>query len=226
MRRIFAIAIYLTLYSACGLSQAYNPVIINRSRVFNIDTIHFLPVIGYVGIPLQGRIIPSDSLTDVFVRKLKTLLPLSAGCKVDFHSHDTILNEETIKFLVSTIPKLYRLEDTIFTKIPLGANLDNLLEKESGQYFAILIYQGFQQMKMGRKVAASIGIGVVTAILTGGLLAVTAVPRASFLNVHILLIDKKNDCFVMYKNKAYNGSPVDPNDKGLPSFFKRLLTIK
>jgi hypothetical protein len=225
MRRIFAAVIYLTLYSACCLSQTYNPVIINRSRVFNIDTLHFLPVIGYIGIPQHGRIIPSDSLTEVFVGKLKTLLPLSADCKIDFHTHDTILNEETIKFLVNTIPHLYRLEDTIFTKIPLGTNLDNLLEKESGQYFAIFIYQGFQQMKMGRKIAASIGIGVATALLTGGL-AVAAIPRASFLNVHILLIDKKDNCFVMYKNKAFNGSPVDPNEKGLPSFFRNLLTIK
>lgn len=201
--------LFLLAFTIIG-NSVYSQTLKNQNYLnLKIDTLNILPAIGQIGIPYKRQIISDDSLNYEFIDTLKSALYQTDFFKINLIANNNAIDEPGKKYISQLIPKIEKLSEEIFSIIPIGAELDSIISKQKGRYFAIICYNGFIQEKLGKKMAGSIAVGMGTAILTGGLFYATVVPNGSYLITSLLVIDKKNDCFLYYRWRYFNGSPFN-----------------
>jgi hypothetical protein len=199
----------------------YGQTLKNVKQVFFIDTINVIPAIGYINCPYGREVQPNDSLNGVFLEKLRNVLPKTTKYAINYMRSDSILDQSSKEYLIKTIPKFQDLSEEVFSIIPIGESMERILERQNGRYFLVMFYQGFVQEKIGKQIAKGVALGLATAVLTGGMFAVISAPADPYLITNFLIIDKKNKCFVYFKNRYFIGSPL--NEDKLAKNFRKIF---
>jgi hypothetical protein len=218
---IISMTVLLTIQSI-SYSQSIKNNIIN----YNIDTIQILPAVGYISCPNKGKILPNDSLNAIFISNLKQVIPRATRYKVSYISNDSIIDEASVKYLVNIIPRFKNMTEETFSRISIGADLERLINKQSGRYFAFIIYHGFVNVNIGNQLAKGIALGVATALLTGGLYSVYTVPDHPYLVVDLFIIDKQSNGFLYYRGRYFSTSSNGMSpfcEEKLQKYFTRLF---
>lgn len=199
----------------------YSRTLVNSTSFQVIDTLYIFPAIGVIKCPQGKRILPSDSLNNIFQEKLTELLPSTAKFKVDYLGPDMDLNDSLKSYFIKTIPKFSNITTETFSIIPLGESFNEMIKDVPGRYFGIIFYDGFVQHNIGAQIGKAIAIGLATAVLTGGLFSVYPVPQESTLYSEILILDKETNNFLFYSGNIHNGSPLE--SEGLTKYFSKVF---
>lgn len=98
---------------------------------------------------------------------------------------------------------------------PIPDVLDKLLEESGYRYGLLLLSEGMSHDAgeyLGR-VAFGLGLGILTAIMTGGLFAVYAVPTPSMAVMYAAVLDSRTDRVVFFNLREYDTyNPVTYNN--------------
>lgn len=185
-------------------SQEY----INTIVKHRIDSVYIFPPVGMIK-GFDGRDqFKSDSLNQVFLANMKATVPQCSPFKVQFLSEENALNDSLRNYLIKTVPKFKKIDEDRFSKMPLSGAFNEMIDSLPGRYFGIVFYDGYVQTSLGKLVAKSVGLAVVSTLLTGGMFTVYTIPKESILQNNILLIDKQERRYMFYKSRNMNGSAL------------------
>jgi len=205
-------------------NNIFAQILENNELILKIDTLHVLPVQGTIWVPSNKKIVPNESLNNIFKEKILKTIPQTSKYVMTYNYSDSMFSKNNFKFIDTLLPKIKELNSDIFSKVPIGKNFEKLLDTLNGRYFAIILYSGLEQENYGGKVAKSVAIGIVSAILTGGMFYIAPITVDPFLETKILIIDKFSKEFVFYNSKKSIGSPIDEEriKKNLIKLIERL----
>jgi len=91
--------------------------------------------------------------------------------------------------------------------------IKSTLAAEGRRFGLIVVHDGFTRIKgnYGGQVAKSVGIGVLTGVLTMGMVSVAPVPIKENSTIHAIIVDTERDGVVFYNRSAAQADPTDPN---------------
>jgi hypothetical protein len=193
----------------------------NNKLTNQVDSIFIFPAVGVIKCYQGKKILPNDSLTNVFQDKLELILPHVSEYKVVCLGDEYELSDSLKEYFVNTIKKFSSIDKDIFSVIPLGTSFTKMVSDVPGRYFGIIFYDGFLNAHIKEQVAGSIAMGVATAVLTGGMFAIYTVPQEHVLINDFLLIDKEANRFLYYKRRKQGGPPT--SDEAIEKNYKKIF---
>ncbi|NOQ25630.1 MAG: hypothetical protein GQ564_09750 [Bacteroidales bacterium] len=185
-----------------------------------IDSVMIFPAIGVINCVHESKVIPNESYSKIYQRKMNEILPAAFDYKVVTLGDEYQLSDSLKRYFVNTVPKFSTITDEVFSTIPLGESFNEMIADVPGRYFGIIFYNGFVKTKVEGQLAQSFGLGVATAFITRGMFTVYVIYKDSYLECVYLLIDKKENRFLYYKRRYESGSPL--KIKVIEKTFKKI----
>lgn len=217
--------LYLLLIALNVVSDdSHAQILHNKNSKEVVDSIHIFPPIGVIRCPYGQEYAPNDSVNQIFLEKLTTILPSTSNCGVSWLDKEHDLTDSLKQYFVQTIPKFTDMNVEVFSRIPLGESFTKMIADIPARYFGIIFYDGRSAENVPGQLVKSAGVSIAVAALTGGLFSMFIIPQGPNILNDFLLIDKQNNCFVYYHRRIQRGSPLKETNivKNYTKIFEEL----
>ena len=196
-----------------------------------IDLAWFEPFSDIAFIEKGDRAERNDSLTFVAQEQLNAALaavepmfPPSSGPKVLAYAGPAtreITQEEVLDILAQVATKQQ------IRNMPVLPLLDEMLTDSGRRYGLMVVQTGFSRRKgnYAGQVAKGIGLGILTAIATGGMVSVYGAPSKANSTLHAFIVDAESDSIVFYNRVETEAEPCDPEvlAKQVDKLFRKVF---
>ncbi len=231
MKSLFNLFLMSAVALASGSCAGSRYIASDVAPVQSMDLARFEPFSDIAFIEKGDRAERNDSLTFVAQESLNAALaavepmfpPSSAAGTLEYAGPATqeITQEEIVGMLAQVTTKK-QIEN-----MPVHPLLDEMLTGSGRRYGLMVVQTGFSRRKgnYAGQVAKGIGLGILTAVATGGMVSVYGAPSKANSTLHAFIVDAERDKIVFYNKVQTEAEPCDPEvlAKQVDKLFRKVF---